>query len=209
MKEDEPEETRQEGKTSGIIALDISLASTTHPAQSSMSAESSPPHARTQHKKTLHRNLTHQTICSGTPSTKAQEEREKRWVVDKTEGVRPVEVSLSQKKIWLIGALTCMHLISVPSQNITTSTRLGMIPIVRVVCLLGAVDRSICVDGLQDQALLLLLLPGEQGGAGGVLKDLAHAFVRLGRALEVFLRADLLADVFSLWWERSVVLCVM
>lgn len=59
--------------------------------------------------------------------------------------------------------------------------------------------RSRC--SLQDQALLLLLLPGEQGGAGGMLEDLAHALVRLGRALEVFLSTDLLADIFGLWWE--------
>ena len=51
---------------------------------------------------------------------------------------------------------------------------------------------------LQDQALLLLLLPGEQCRAGSVLEDLAHAFVRLGRALEVLRGTDLLADVLSL-----------
>ena len=51
---------------------------------------------------------------------------------------------------------------------------------------------------LQDQALLLLLLPSEEGGARGVLKHLPHALVGLGRALEVFLGANLLADVFGL-----------
>ena len=53
-------------------------------------------------------------------------------------------------------------------------------------------------NNLQDQTLLLLLLPGEQCGASGVLENLADAFIGLGGALEVFLGADLLADVFGL-----------
>ena len=54
------------------------------------------------------------------------------------------------------------------------------------------------VSRLQDQALLLLLLPGEEGGARGMLENLAHTFVRLGAALEVLLGADLLTDIFGL-----------
>ena len=51
---------------------------------------------------------------------------------------------------------------------------------------------------LQNHALLLLLLPGEQGSASRVLKHLAHAFVGLGRTLEVLLGTDLLTNVLSL-----------
>ena len=51
---------------------------------------------------------------------------------------------------------------------------------------------------LQDLALLLLLLPGEQCGTRGVLKHLSHTFVGLGGALEVFLGSNLLADVLGL-----------
>ena len=52
---------------------------------------------------------------------------------------------------------------------------------------------------LQDAAAsLLLVLNPKQGGAGGVLKDLPHALVRLCRALEVLLGTDLLTDVLSL-----------
>lgn len=67
----------------------------------------------------------------------------------------------------------------------------------------GGGDR---VGSLQDHALLppsAPLLPREQGSASRMLEDLAHAFVRLGRALEVLLRADLLADVFGLCGEWS------
>jgi hypothetical protein len=52
---------------------------------------------------------------------------------------------------------------------------------------------------LQDQALLrLLLFPGEQGGPRGVLEYLSDTLVRLGRALEVLLGADLLAHILGL-----------
>lgn len=51
---------------------------------------------------------------------------------------------------------------------------------------------------LQNHALLLLLLPGEEGGTGSVLEHLAHAFVGLGRTLEVLLGTDLLTNVLSL-----------
>lgn len=60
---------------------------------------------------------------------------------------------------------------------------------------LGSVD----FGSLQDHATALLLaLPGEQGGARGVLKHLSHTLVGLGRALEVLLCANLLADILSL-----------
>jgi len=57
---------------------------------------------------------------------------------------------------------------------------------------------------LQDHALLLLLLAGQQRGARGVLEDLPHALVGLGGALEVLLCANLLADVLSLEVRWSV-----
>lgn len=52
---------------------------------------------------------------------------------------------------------------------------------------------------LHDDTLLLLLLPGDQRGSSGVLKDFANTFVSLGRTLEIFDGADLLADVLGLW----------
>jgi len=51
---------------------------------------------------------------------------------------------------------------------------------------------------LQDQALLLLLLPCEQCSTRGMLKHLTNSFIGLGRAFEIFLGADLLADILSL-----------
>lgn len=54
-------------------------------------------------------------------------------------------------------------------------------------------------DSLQDHATrLLLALPGEESGTGGVLKHLSHALVGLGGALEVLLCANLLADILGL-----------
>jgi len=50
----------------------------------------------------------------------------------------------------------------------------------------------------QDLALLLLGLVGQKGGARGVLKDFADAVVGFGGAFEVFVGADLLADVLGL-----------
>ena len=57
---------------------------------------------------------------------------------------------------------------------------------------------------LQDQALLLLLLSGKQRSTCGMLEDLSNAFVGFGRALEVFLCANLLTDVLGLWCGMSV-----
>lgn len=69
-------------------------------------------------------------------------------------------------------------------------------------------DRDVILDVvmlallLQNLALLLpartLAFPGKQGGTRGVLEDLANPFIRLGRAFEVFLGANLLAHVFRL-----------
>lgn len=61
---------------------------------------------------------------------------------------------------------------------------------------------------LQDHALLLLLLAGEQCSARGVLEDFPHALVGLGGALEVLLCANLLADVLSLEVCESVLIQV-
>ena len=56
---------------------------------------------------------------------------------------------------------------------------------------------------LQDGALLLVLLPGEQSGTRGVFKDLAHALVGFSRALQILLRSNLLPHVFGLEGEVS------
>lgn len=56
-------------------------------------------------------------------------------------------------------------------------------------------------DPLQDQALVLLAaaFPLQQRGASGVLKHLPDALVGLGRALEVLVCANLLADLLTLF----------
>lgn len=53
---------------------------------------------------------------------------------------------------------------------------------------------------LEDQALVALgpLGAGQERGAGCVLEHLPHALVGLGRALEVFVGTDLLADFLAL-----------
>jgi hypothetical protein len=55
---------------------------------------------------------------------------------------------------------------------------------------------------LQDQALLAAaapLLSRGEGGTSGVLKDLTHTFVGLGRALNVLFGANLVLDLSGLW----------
>lgn len=60
---------------------------------------------------------------------------------------------------------------------------------------------------LQNQALLALTtLAGEQCGAGSGLENLTHAMVGLGRALEVFVGTDLLADFLTL--SSLLALCI-
>jgi len=49
-------------------------------------------------------------------------------------------------------------------------------------------------QSLEDQAALLLLGLGEEGGTGGVLEDLLDTISRPGRALEVLVGANLLRD---------------
>lgn len=51
---------------------------------------------------------------------------------------------------------------------------------------------------LQDQALVLLLLLGQESCPRGRLKDLADTMVGLGRAFEIFVSADLLANFLAL-----------
>lgn len=51
---------------------------------------------------------------------------------------------------------------------------------------------------LQDQALVLLLLFGQESCARGRLEYLADTMVGLGRAFEVFVGADLLANFLTL-----------
>lgn len=57
---------------------------------------------------------------------------------------------------------------------------------------------------LQDQALLVLLLLGQERGAGSGFEDFADTFVGLGRALEVLVGADLLADFLTLEYSMLV-----
>jgi hypothetical protein len=52
---------------------------------------------------------------------------------------------------------------------------------------------------LQDQALLLFLLFGQESGTRGVLKDLADTFVGLGGTLEVLVAVDLSANLLTLF----------
>lgn len=60
---------------------------------------------------------------------------------------------------------------------------------------------------LQQLALALVLATvaaaREKGSAGGVLEHLADALVGLGRALEVLVGTDLLADLLTLLHQRS------
>jgi len=51
---------------------------------------------------------------------------------------------------------------------------------------------------LQNETLLLVLLACHERGTGCVLKDLPHALVGLGRALEILQGTNLLADFFGL-----------
>lgn len=57
-----------------------------------------------------------------------------------------------------------------------------------------------CQDNacLQNQALLLLLLLGEKSCACRMLEDFSNPLIRLGRALQVLVCTDLLADVLGL-----------
>lgn len=66
--------------------------------------------------------------------------------------------------------------------------------------LLGGGGAQEVRDPLQDQALVLCLatFPLQQGSASGVLKHLPDALVGLGRALEVLVRTNLLADFLAL-----------
>lgn len=56
---------------------------------------------------------------------------------------------------------------------------------------------------LQDQALLLLLLLGEKSSTSSSFENLAHILVVLSRAFEVFVRANLLANLLTLVMERQ------
>jgi hypothetical protein len=54
---------------------------------------------------------------------------------------------------------------------------------------------------LQDQTLLVLLSLGQESSTCGSLENLANVVVCLGRAFEVFVRANLLADFVTLFTE--------
>lgn len=65
----------------------------------------------------------------------------------------------------------------------------------RAVCLYPFEDR----DNLQNEALLALAaLSSEESSAGGRFKHLTHTVVGLGRAFEILVGADLLADFLTL-----------
>lgn len=63
---------------------------------------------------------------------------------------------------------------------------------------------------LQDQALLVAALAAaarEESGARGVLENLTDTLVGPGRALEVLVGTNLLADLLTLWmvsWRSGV-----
>ena len=59
---------------------------------------------------------------------------------------------------------------------------------------------------LEDEATLLLLARGEEGGTGGVLKDLLDTVSRPGGALKVFVGADLLRDSVTLLLGHGLLL---
>lgn len=65
----------------------------------------------------------------------------------------------------------------------------------------GATREAEVQAPLQDQALVLLVapIPLQQGSTGGMLKHLSDALVGLGRALEVLVGTDLLADLLTLY----------
>lgn len=61
-------------------------------------------------------------------------------------------------------------------------------------------------NSLQNGALLLLLLSREKSSTCSVLKDFPDTFVGLGRAFEVLLCTNLLANILSL--EEAVLACI-
>lgn len=60
---------------------------------------------------------------------------------------------------------------------------------------------------LENEALLLLPLPGGERGTSGVLKDLPDTFVGLGRALDVLLGSDLILDLSRLHRPLARLVC--
>lgn len=65
---------------------------------------------------------------------------------------------------------------------------------------------------LEQVALVLLAAASaarQKGGTSGVLKDLTDSLVRLGRALEVLVGADLLANLLTLYAGVSDVLTML
>lgn len=63
---------------------------------------------------------------------------------------------------------------------------------------------------LEDQALVLLAtsFPLQQGCASGVLKYLPDALVGLGRALEILVGTNLLADLLALLGSNRLLACL-
>ena len=51
---------------------------------------------------------------------------------------------------------------------------------------------------LQDQALVLLLLLGQESCSRGRLEDLANTMIGFGGAFQIFIRANLLANFLTL-----------
>ena len=60
---------------------------------------------------------------------------------------------------------------------------------------------------LENEALLLLLLPGGESSTGGVLKHFPDTLVGLGRALDVLLGTNLVLDLSRLPGGVSIVAC--
>lgn len=76
-------------------------------------------------------------------------------------------------------------------------------------CCFGVNGPAPCgTNALQDEALLVAALAaaaGQQRSAGGVLKHLADALVCLGRALEVLVCTNLLANLLALDCKPAVI----
>ena len=64
--------------------------------------------------------------------------------------------------------------------------------------------RVVVLAPLQDQALVLLLLLSQEGCACGRLENFADAMVGFGRAFEILVSTDLLADFLALHTNISL-----
>jgi hypothetical protein len=90
----------------------------------------------------------------------------------------------------------CKHNVPSCSIHITQSSRSIENPIAL------EKERSILV-ALQDNALLLLLLLGQESGACGVFENLTDTLICLCGTLKILVGANLLANLLTLWFTVS------